>query len=209
VLVNYNSAILEVKFLLKSSLLAEVISVIYLPPLVSLWLFIVFALYSPAEIGNPSLFFVFVGITFFTILPLLTLILLARDHEPTFAVPRASRNVSYAVVFLEYIIGSLIFYLGKVAVLFIIGLIYIVIIATLMVINRFWKISVHAAGISGPATFCLYIFGPFTLWAVPLLLSVVLVIWARYQLKAHTFSQLVGGTLIASIITLIIAYLSF
>jgi len=137
-----------VKFLLKPSLLAKVISIIYLPPLVSLWLFIVFALYSPAKIGNPSLFFVFVGITFFTILPLLTLILLARDHGPTFAVPRASRNLSYAVVFLEYIIGSLIFYLGKVAILFIIGLIYIVIIATLMVINRFWKISVHAAGIS-------------------------------------------------------------
>ncbi len=197
------------KFLLKSSLLAQVISIIYLPPLVSLWLFIVFALYSPAEIGNPSLFFVFVGITFFTILPLLTLILLARDHGPTFAVPRASRNLSYAVVFLEYIVGTLIFYLGNVIILFIIGLIYIAIITALMVINRFWKISVHAAGISGPATFCLYIFGPFTLWTVPLLLFVILVIWARYQLKAHTVYQLAGGTLLASVITLIIAYLSF
>ena len=197
------------KFLLKSSLLAEIISIIYLPPLVSLWLFIVFAFYSPAEIGNPSLFFVFVGITFFTILPLLTLILLARDHGPTFAVPRDSRNLSYTVVFFEYIVGTLIFYLGNVIILFIIGLIYIAIITALMVINLFWKISVHAAGVSGPATFCLYFFGPLTVWAVPLLLSIFLVIWARLQLKAHTFSQLVAGTLIASIITLILAHLSF
>ncbi|MFX1466867.1 MAG: hypothetical protein ACFFA5_10375 [Promethearchaeota archaeon] len=195
--------------MLKPSFFAKLISVIYLPPLVSLWLFIIFAFYSPAEIGNPSLFFVFVGITFFTILPLITLILLARGHGPTFAVPRNSRNPSYIIVFLEYIVGTLIFYLGDVIILFIIGLIYIAIITALIVINLFWKISVHAAGISGPATFCLYIFGPLTVWAVPLLLSIVLVIWARLQLKAHTFSQLVAGTLIASIITLIFAYLSF
>jgi membrane-associated phospholipid phosphatase len=150
-----------------------------------------------------------VGITFFTILPLLTLISLARGHGPTFAVPRESRNRSYIIVFIEYIVGTLIFYLGNVIILFIIGLIYIVIITSLMVINHFWKISVHAAGISGPATFCLYIFSPFTLWTIPLILSVILVIWARYQLKAHTASQLVGGTLLASIITLIISFLSF
>lgn len=195
--------------MLKPSFFAKLISVIYLPPLVSLWLFIIFAFYSPAEIGNPSLFFVFVGITFFTILPLITLILLARGHGPTFAVPRNSRNPSYIIVFLEYIVGTLIFYLGDVIILFIIGLIYIAIITALIVINLFWKISVHAAGISGPATFCLYIFGPLTVWSVPLLLSIVLVIWARLQLKAHTFSQLVAGTLIACIITLIFAYLSF
>lgn len=199
-------------YLLKLSqkqFLAKAISVIFLPPVVSLFLFIIFAFYSPVELGTPPIYSLFVGITFFTILPLLTLVMLARSHGPTFTVPRSSRLPSYTIVFCEYVIGTLIFYLGNVATLFVIGLIYITIIATLMVINLFWKISVHAAGISGPAIFCLYIFGPVTIWTVPLIVFVILVIWARFHLQAHTFSQLVGGMLIASIMTLLISILSF
>jgi membrane-associated phospholipid phosphatase len=149
-----------------------------------------------------------VGITFFTILPLLTLVLLARGHGPTFAVPRSARHLSYVIVFFEYVIGTLIFYLSNAIILFVIGLIYITIIAALMIINLFWKISVHSAGISGPATFCIYIFGPVTIWAFPLIVFVLLVLWARWRLQAHNVSQLAGGTLVASIITLLISYIS-
>lgn len=196
-------------YLLKLSLLAKAISVIFLPPLVSLWFFIIFAFYSPVGLSTSPLYMAGVGITFFTILPLLTLVLLARGHGPTFAVPQSSRHLSYVIVFFEYIIGTLIFYLGKAIILFVIGIIYIAIIVALMIINLFWKISVHAAGISGPATFCIYIFGPVTIWAFPLIMFVLLVLWARWRLQAHTVSQLVGGTMVASIITLLISYISF
>ncbi|MFX1518771.1 MAG: hypothetical protein ACFFCD_02455 [Promethearchaeota archaeon] len=195
--------------MLKLSLLAKAISVIFLPPLVSLWFFIIFAFYSPVGLSTSPLYMAGVGITFFTILPLLTLVLLARGHGPTFAVPQSSRHLSYVIVFFEYIIGTLIFYLGKAIILFVIGIIYIAIIVALMIINLFWKISVHAAGISGPATFCIYIFGPVTIWAFPLIMFVLLVLWARWRLQAHTVSQLVGGTMVASIITLLISYISF
>ncbi len=198
------------KFLLKLSLLAKAITVIFLPPLVSLWLFIIFAFFSPFEHGTlPPLYSLFVGITFFTVLPLLTLILLARGHGTSFTVPRSSRFPSYLIVLCEYAIGTSIFYLDKNAtIFFVIGIIYITIIGILMIINSVWKISVHSAGISGPATFCFYMFG-ISIWTFPLIVFIVLVIWARFHIQAHTLSQLFGGTLIASIITLIIAYLSF
>lgn len=60
-------------------------------------------------------------------------------------------------------------------------------------INRHWKISIHAVGVSG---------GVFLLWAAsggrlwPLSLALLLVAWARLQLQAHTLGQVLGGILL-------------
>jgi membrane-associated phospholipid phosphatase len=63
-----------------------------------------------------------------------------------------------------------------------------------MFITRWWKISTHAFGITGPfaAMFVL-----FNLQPVPYAALVPLVCWARVYLRSHTISQVIGGAALA------------
>jgi membrane-associated phospholipid phosphatase len=67
-----------------------------------------------------------------------------------------------------------------------------------MLINSRWKISAHSAGLSGPLTVLAWIFGFKTL---PLFLLIPLVGWSRLYLKAHTFWQVVAGTVLGIFMT--------
>ena len=67
-----------------------------------------------------------------------------------------------------------------------------------MLITFKWKISVHLAGIAGPLTYLVLVYG-----ASPLILiiAVIIVSWARIADGAHTLSQTVAGGLSAFILT--------
>ena len=71
-------------------------------------------------------------------------------------------------------------------------------------INKYWKISAHAMGAAGPLAAVTFVFGP-----VPLifLLLVILVGWARIQLKVHNFAQVTAGILFAYFSTYLQIYL--
>jgi len=64
----------------------------------------------------------------------------------------------------------------------------------IMVITRYWKISTHAFGITGPFAI---LFGLFRLQALPYVALVPLVCWARLYLRAHTLAQVLGGVILA------------
>jgi len=70
----------------------------------------------------------------------------------------------------------------------------------IMVITRYWKISTHAFGITGPFAI---LFGLFKLQALPYVALVPLVCWARLYLRAHTIAQVLGGVLLAIVTTVI------
>src|ERR1700730_3249111 len=63
-----------------------------------------------------------------------------------------------------------------------------------MVITRWWKISTHAFGITGPfaAMFVLFHLQP-----LPYVALVPLVGWARLYLRSHTIGQVLGGAALA------------
>jgi hypothetical protein len=69
-----------------------------------------------------------------------------------------------------------------------------------MVITRWWKISTHAFGITGPfaAMFLL-----FNLQPLPYVALVPLVCWARVHLRSHTIAQVLGGAALAVTFTAI------
>lgn len=73
-----------------------------------------------------------------------------------------------------------------------------------MLINLFWKVSVHTGGITGAAVVLIILFGTV---ALPMILLVFLMGWARFTLKKHTISQIVAGALVAAIITVLVFYL--
>jgi membrane-associated phospholipid phosphatase len=70
--------------------------------------------------------------------------------------------------------------------------------ALLTLINRFWKISAHMMGLTGPAIFLVPSFGWWTLALLPL---VVLLGWARVALRAHTAAQVLAGAMAGIVLT--------
>jgi membrane-associated phospholipid phosphatase len=68
-------------------------------------------------------------------------------------------------------------------------------------INLFWKISVHAGSISGSATLLILLLGTA---ALPTLLLVLLVCWARVVLRKHTLAQVTAGAMLVSSITVLV-----
>lgn len=79
-------------------------------------------------------------------------------------------------------------------------------------INRFWKMSIHAAGLASASAIFLFFSQHHLLSAVSgthilslfiLLLLLPLMIWARYRLNVHTFAELIGGTLAGFLLTIL------
>jgi hypothetical protein len=63
-----------------------------------------------------------------------------------------------------------------------------------IIINKFWKISIHSMGASGAFGALVFAFGTF---ALPFIIIVLLVGWSRIKLKCHTLSQVVAGIVLA------------
>lgn len=63
-----------------------------------------------------------------------------------------------------------------------------------LLITRYWKISVHLVGMAGAVTVCVLLFGPL-LWLLSPL--VPLGAWARWRVGAHTLLQTVAGMVLA------------
>lgn len=81
---------------------------------------------------------------------------------------------------------------------------YIINTMIIILINKTWKISIHALGISAP----LALFSFIGSWvAVPLLFLLFLVGWSRIYLKCHTFAQVIAGALFGFISTYLQLYL--
>ncbi len=73
-----------------------------------------------------------------------------------------------------------------------------------MVITLYWKISFHLLGMAGAVTALGLVFGPLCFLISPL---VVLLWWARWQVRAHTLLQAFAGTLLAVSVTSITFWL--
>ena len=81
---------------------------------------------------------------------------------------------------------------------------YIINTMAIILINRTWKISIHALGIAAP----LALFSFMGSWiAVPLLFLLFLVGWSRIYLKCHTFTQVITGAFFGFLSTYLQLYL--
>jgi membrane-associated phospholipid phosphatase len=73
----------------------------------------------------------------------------------------------------------------------------------LLIVNLFWKISIHLIGMAGVwATLLFVVQMPNAglgiiqgLWVYPMLVFIPLLMWARVRLNAHTPAQVVAGAL--------------
>jgi hypothetical protein len=68
----------------------------------------------------------------------------------------------------------------------------------MLFITLYWKISIHAVGVTGPITALVYQLGAKML---PFFLLMLPVAWARIELKAHNVKQIVAGAIISTFLT--------
>jgi membrane-associated phospholipid phosphatase len=75
---------------------------------------------------------------------------------------------------------------------------YFTVTLGVMLVSLKWKISVHGAGIGGPGTALIYVYG---LIGSLVVVFWILVIYSRVTLKQHTLGQSIGGVILAMMIT--------
>lgn len=83
---------------------------------------------------------------------------------------------------------------------------YFTVTASIMLVTFRTKVSVHGAGVGGPGTALIYVFG---LMALPVILVWLAVIWARPVLKQHTVPQTILGVVIGIAVTSLTYYLLY
>jgi len=188
------------------NLLAEIISWLFFPPLVAT-VFFIFLIFWYSNDLNQGLrwlvaiapFMIFAPLIFFAVSYKLKWIsdidLSHREERPGFL----------TVFIISLAIASFLLYLLKVPLKFFVfafsGLVMVFIASA---ITLYWKISFHTAVVTSVITAIVILGG----WIfAPMYLLVLLIAWARVRLKRHTVLQVVGGALLAFVITVIIFYL--
>ena len=125
-----------------------------------------------------------------------------KKLDSIFVNPRHQRDRIYLLAFILAIIDCIVlFYLEAPELLrttFVAGLVAIFIF---MVINRFWKISLHTAFIAASVAVLIIVYGAAAAWTAVLL---PLVAWSRIETKLHSLAQVSAGALLAAAIVLVI-----
>ncbi len=101
---------------------------------------------------------------------------------------------------ISYACGSIVFDLYGNIVLSLLSLAYATVTTVFLLASFKTKVSVHMGGLAGPITFLVVSLG--SKYCL-LYLLLIPVFWSRKELKAHTTTQLIAGTLIAVIVTIL------
>ncbi len=180
--------------------IADIISLILSAPLFAIYLFIILIITSQKPEGTLGLAFLIVtGLLFLLILPTAPIVIASRKGETDiYVLEREKRPKFFAIAIISYLMGSIIYKLMAKTIFFLFLACYATVTTAIMVSTLATKTSVHMAGIAGPVTFFVIIYGINYIILYLLLLPVA---WARYEKRAHNLSQLVLGAIIAIITT--------
>ncbi|MEF8879485.1 MAG: hypothetical protein V5A64_03730 [Candidatus Thermoplasmatota archaeon] len=183
--------------------IAENISKVFSPVVMAFIPTLLFSLYPQFETQNFNFWISLAsGIFFLSIFPALAVLYYTRKGKIDLWVSdREARSPFYLIAIIGYVLASIVFYYLDYHLMFILSVAYIYVTGVLLLVNLLWKVSTHSGGVTGPITALIYVFG----WkATPFLVFIPIVFWARKKLKAHTFSQLIAGVIIAGFTTWIV-----
>jgi hypothetical protein len=112
---------------------------------------------------------------------------------------RKERLLPFIVTEVSYIAGAVLLVSAhapaQVAVLM---LAYVVNTGAYMMITLYWKISLHAAGLAGPLTVFIFVFG---IAILPIFTLMLPLAWSRLRLGAHSVSQVGLGAGVSVLLT--------
>ncbi|HSP87197.1 MAG TPA: phosphatase PAP2 family protein [Ignavibacteriaceae bacterium] len=177
------------------NLLARIISILFVPPSFTIIVFTYFAfLFENKE--DKRFILILITLTFGFLFHIVVFFYLRSKGKLTDSEASIKEERTF-----PYIISTIIYLAGFVILLFFqINIIstalwfcYISNTVLIMLINKYWKISAHTMGASGPLASLFFAIG----WQAILFFPLRLIIgWARIHRKMHTLSQVVAGALI-------------
>jgi len=182
--------------------LADFISKYLSPPTVAIVATVLFSLWSPIGLGSlgPVLSIVssFLLFAFFPFLPVIYYY--KKKTVDLYVSKREARLPFFLFAIASYSFAAVLFYFTNTTILFLLAVGYTFVTVVLLLVNQFWKVSIHCAGVTGPIFALVFVFG---IQIIPLSLIIIAVCWSRIKLKNHTPTQTLAGTLIALTIGLI------
>ena len=188
--------------------IARIISTLFVPPSFTIIIFTYFAFYYENEAGKIITTILVAFIFGFASQIALFIYLRKRGMIVDMdASDKDERTMPFFVSVLFYTAGLIIMVFAKINPVSI-GFWFCYISNTLVVIliNKHWKISVHAAGVAGPVAALTFAFGGAGLWFSVIIAAVG---WARVKLKCHTLAQVAAGALLGFGSTYIQMYLIY
>lgn len=148
------------------------------------------------------------ALVFISLIPLASLLFYIPGKAKDWAnVVKRQRTASFVLMIISYPIGFLVLRLTDAPRIFeAIAVNYTLITLGLIIFNLVlrYKASGHAAGVAGPVAAMFYFLG---IPAVPLVTLIPLTIFARIAAKGHDFWQLVTGSVMSAVITLLVLFL--
>jgi membrane-associated phospholipid phosphatase len=197
---------------------ARVISTLLVPPIPMLFVFILLAI-QVEDICLSKIIVISTTLLFGVMLPIFLFIYLLKKKKVVNkdADKKEERTLPFSIALLFYICGFFVLRIFDINLFiqsFWFG--YITNMFLLIMINKFWKISIHAVGISGPATIvvCLlsesqHLFvNSIAFFIITILFLVVVIVgWARIKLKCHSVLQVIAGSILGISSTLVHIYL--
>ena len=183
--------------------LAVFVSKIVSPPIVAIVATVAFSLWSPIGLGllHPSSS-ILICFSLFAFFPFLPVLYYYRKNVVDLDISKKEMRTPFFIIAAAfYSIAAAIFYVTNTAIIFLLALSYASVTTILLLVNRFWKVSVHSAGVTGPIFALIFVFG---FMVLPLSLMIILVGWSRIKLKKHTFTQTFVGSLIPIAVGLVL-----
>jgi membrane-associated phospholipid phosphatase len=140
-----------------------------------------------------------------SVFPVFTVVLCLvrrRKLEGIFINPRQQRSKIYLLAIGCAVIGYIVLIIFEAPELlraaFLSGLIAVVLF---MVINLFWKISLHTAFITASSAVLIIVYGETAAWTA---IFIPLIAWARLEMRLHTPVQVFAGALLSLSIVIIV-----
>jgi hypothetical protein len=200
-LVKYHDELLDLTG--PSVTASRVISRLTAAPLVNLYVGIIFSLASPIGLGPvlTPLSSILICTIVMVILPPAPIVYEAWKGNIDLDVSaRETRTKFFLFSIICDVIAFTIYNYFDCLVMSTLAAAYFTVTLGVMLVTLKWKISVHCAGIGGPGTALIYVFGPI---AYPVVIIWLFVIHSRTILRQHSLEQGVAGVTLAVLITLV------
>lgn len=183
-------------------ILAKAISRLTPAPLINLYVGLIMALTSPIGLG-PILQAdqaILVLVLVMVVSPVVPIVYSATRGRIDLDVSvRESRTRFFGISLVCYATAYIIYAALDCQILAVLAAAYFTVTSGVMIATLKTKVSVHGAGVGGPGTALLVVYG---LLALPVVLVWVAVIWSRVVLKQHSIMQSVSGVMLGIMITL-------
>ncbi|MGD8779814.1 MAG: hypothetical protein PVH88_12735 [Ignavibacteria bacterium] len=180
--------------------LARVISTLFVPPIFNVFIFAYAAYYFRLNESSKSIV-VLVSLMNGFILPAIVFYALMKLKKVSDidASVQKERSLGFVIGIFLCVTSIIVLYAFNTNLIIIsLWVCYLSNIVMILLVNKFWKVSAHAIGVSIAIGIMIYLN---SMLVFPLILLLVIIAWSRLELKVHTFMQVILGGIQGTAVT--------